>query len=227
MIFLQSNNQKITNFALMAERHCGTKFLAKYMEQTYSISRNLSFGHKHFFGFNDDYILHNSKNTLFIGIVRNPYTWIMSMNKQPWHMRESDGHPDPIDTLEKLLNNKIRSFWEKKETNNDRHIKENRLYNNIFELREDKHNYLINRLPKLARNYILINYETLCQNIELFTSDINKNFSIESSHRDNVFVPNKYTIPNITVLNFINEQLIWTTENKLGYYATNNLMELQ
>lgn len=217
IVHIQSNNEPIIDFALMAERHCGTNFLNKYVTQTYHIPNNLSFGHKHFFGFNDEYISNNSRNTLFIGIVRNPYDWIMAMHKIPWHMRKYDGHPNPIDTLEKLLCNKIRNFWDKKETNHDRHISKNRLYKNIFELREDKNNYLINKLPTITYNYILLNYEILYKNIKLFTDTINNNFRINSAHIDNNFIPNIYNIPNIKILNIINNNLIWNTENKLGY----------
>jgi len=223
IIYFHSNNKPIKNFAIMAERHCGTKFITKYIIETYSIPNNESFGYKHFFGFNNEYIENNSANTLVIGIVRNPYNWIMAMNKKPWHMREYDGHPDPIDTLEKLLHNEIRNFWKKKETNNDKHILENRRYKNIFELREDKHNYLINILPKIVQNYILVNYETLYENIRLFTSSINKYFDIRESHKDNKFIPNEYIIPDIETLNIINNQLVWTTENKLGYFMKNTL----
>lgn len=218
IILSQSSHNPIKDFTIMAERHCGTNFIEKYMNKVYGLKNNTEYGPKHFFGFNDKYILDHSDNTIIIGIVRNPYDWLMAMYNKPWHMRKCDGHPNPMDTLEKLLTKKIRNFWKNKEMSYDRHIKEHRLYKDIFELREDKHNYLLETLPKLAKNYILINYETLCNNIKLFTDNLNQNFSIKINHLDNSFIQKKYTIPDETTLNTINAKLIWKTENILGYY---------
>lgn len=226
IIYIQSNNEPILDFALMAERHCGTNFINQYITEVYNIPNNLSFGHKHFFGFNNEYIANNSKNTLFIGIVRNPYDWIKAMFKEPYHWNKYAGHPDPPNTILKLITDPIRHFYNKQELNIDNHIIENRPYKNIFELREIKNNYLLHTIKNFANNYLLINYEIIYSDIKKFTSTINTKFNINPSHRDNEFTPTKYSIADQNILNIINDNLNWDLENSLNYYQKFTIQEL-
>ena len=77
----------IKQFAVLGERCSGTNFLEESIKENFHISYTAEFGNKHFFCFND-YASVNAKEkqTLFIGIVRNPIYWLNSFSKELHHV---------------------------------------------------------------------------------------------------------------------------------------------
>ena len=73
----------INKFTILGERCSGTGFLEQVMTHNFKLSLTWKYGWKHFFGFND---YKDSEDTLFIGIVREPYSWINSLYRKPWHL---------------------------------------------------------------------------------------------------------------------------------------------
>jgi hypothetical protein len=229
MLKIKSNNLPINNFTIYAERHCGTNFLAKYIPLVYNspikgisgLQVTWDYGWKHWFGFEDEKIINNGQNTLFIGIVRNPYDWIAALKRMPHHLRSWNGkmNENPYKDMNDFLSSEVVSFHQDKEIIHDHHMNEYRRYKNIFELRETKNTYLYNQMPSIAQNYILINYEILHKDISRFIMSINDNFNIlfkEFLH--NEFDKRPYGLDNDTI-KLINSNLNWNTENSLGYYA--------
>lgn len=224
MLYIKSNLLPINNFTIYAERHCGTNFLEEYISSSFLFENSplpviWDYGHKHWFGFDNDIISSIGQKTLFIGIIRDPYNWLISMKRMPHHLRNWNGkmHENPFVDIHDFLTSEIESYHHGTEILKDHHIYEHRRYKNIFELREVKNNYLINTMPTIAENYILINYELLHSNIYKFIETVNNNFSISF----NKFIPNDiskrdYGI-NQDYLGLINDNLCWETENKLGY----------
>jgi hypothetical protein len=146
--------KKIT---IYGERCSGTKYLEELLHLNFDIEITWCYGWKHFFGFDD---LSNSDDTLFIGIIRNLEDWINSLYREKYHLPEN-----LTETIDTFLN---KTFYSLKNNQTelmvDRNIDTGERYKNIFELRLVKNKYLIEKMPKLVKNYCLITYDDLIDN---------------------------------------------------------------
>lgn len=149
-IILKTNKALIENFTIFAERHSGTNFLEKCIKNSFGIPVTWKYGWKHFWTHHNKTIP-DSQNTLFIGMVRNPYSWIPAMYKKPYHIILKKT------TLLNFMNCKIISVGEK-----GRVLEQE--YNDIFNLRETKDQHLLNIMPNICENYLLLNFENLFNN---------------------------------------------------------------
>ena len=105
-------------FVIYGERNSGTNYLETVLTgKSYNLSYtsssfetsvinssigeiyNNKYGHKHFFGFYDKILKNTSPNIIFIGIVRNPYDWIMDLHKSKHHI------PPDNENIESFLKN--------------------------------------------------------------------------------------------------------------------------
>lgn len=147
---------------IYGERCSGTNYLEELINENFDVTIKWDYGWKHFFGFSN---LTKSKDTLFIGIIRNPYTWINSFYRTPYHL------PDHLKNVNSFLNDEFYSIHKDKTENmKDRNIYTKERYKNIFEMRYTKIIFLIEDMPNLVDNYILITYENL---IEEFDNTLN------------------------------------------------------
>lgn len=152
---------RITKFTILGERCSGTNYLEELIIKNFNLDITWEFGWKHFFGFNG---LKDSDETLFIGIVRNPYDWIGSLHKRPHHIA-----PHLRISLKNMITSEWWSYYDQKyhkdlfgkEIVKDRNFITGDRYKNIFEMRSTKAKYLLDTMPKLVKNYILIRYEEL------------------------------------------------------------------
>jgi hypothetical protein len=156
----------IKKVTIYGERCSGTNYLENLILLNFDASITWEYGWKHFFGHSD---LSNSDDTLFICITRNPVDWLNSLYLTPHHL-----HYDKKYNVDTFLNSTIVSFDEEteQEITDDHHIEEKRKYNNIFELRHIKMKYMINILPTLVKNYILIRYEDLLNDFDKTMNNI-------------------------------------------------------
>jgi hypothetical protein len=159
---------------IYGERCSGTNYLEELIKENFDVTIKWDYGWKHFFGFND---LTNSTDTLFIGIIRNPYTWINSFYRTPYHL------PEHLKNVNSFLNDEFYSIHvDKTEIMEDRNIYTNERYKNIFEMRYTKMNFLIEDMPNLVDNYILITYENLVEHLENTLNKIkNKGLNIKNN----------------------------------------------
>ena len=147
----------IKKFTIYGERCSGTNYIEELLIQNFDIEVTWEYGWKHFFGFND---LSNSNDILFIGIVRNLCDWVNSLYRKKHHLK-------PEITVDKktFLNHSFYSFDnDGNEYMTDRNIETKERYKNIFELRHVKNKFLIEKMPKLVKNYCLITYDDLIDN---------------------------------------------------------------
>ena len=149
---------------IYGERCSGTTYLEELIDLNFDIEFTWDYGWKHFFGFQD---LTNTDDVLFIGIVRNLEDWINSLYREK--------HQLPY-TLTKNVDTFLTDTFysvndEGIEIMQDRNIKTNQRYTNIFESRLVKNQFLIEQMPKLVKNYCLITYDDLINN---FTGTMNK-----------------------------------------------------
>lgn len=142
----------IKKFTILGERCSGTNFLENAIRRNFDIDITWDYGWKHFFGFND---YKNSDDVLFIGIVRNPYTWVDSLFRTPHHLQDElrirtnnllyDQH--------KFLTSECWSYRDDNDSKSineiieDRNIYTKGRYKNIFEMRKVKCQYLLNDMP--------------------------------------------------------------------------------
>ncbi len=222
---------KITEYAILGERCTGTNYLQKLMENNFHLKKTDRFGHKHFFGFSD---YKDSDNVLFIGIVRDPFQWLGSINKKKYHfayhLRKN---------MRILLTQPYFSVYDSKvdhgekfghEIMEDRHIYTHKRYRNIIDLRNTKNYFLVKDMPKKVKNYILIRYEDLSKHTFRELEKIQTQFSIERKNTEFVnFL--KHTklktvnweknhevyVPNLKNFNLVRKMIDINIEHYLGY----------
>jgi hypothetical protein len=142
---------------IYGERCSGTNYLQELITNNFDVKITWEYGWKHFFGFRD---LTNSDDVLFIGIIRSLDDWVNSLYREKYHLP-----PELTENEHSFLTYEFYSIYENNnEIMDDRNIETLERYKNIFELRHVKNKYLIETMPKLVKNYILITYEELCDN---------------------------------------------------------------
>jgi len=190
--------QTIKKFAILGERCSGTNFLEEAISKNFNLEYTSEYGNKHFFCYNN-YNTPNAKETLFIGIIRDPIYWLNSFSKELHHVPEVNKK-----SIYKFLLNEFYSVEERKNTNNnffgnnnnifminnktnlpknkiitkDLNYLNNQKYKNIFELRKVKNNFLINVMPTKVDNFYLINYEDLLYNYSQTLQIIKDKFNL-------------------------------------------------
>lgn len=225
MILYTKNNNPIYNFTIYGERHSGTKFLQKLIHKNFNLPITWDYGWKHFFGHYTQNIISNGQNTLFIGIVRDPYNWIMAMHKKAYHVPS-----DISKNLHSLLFSEWRSvnkfghekidYYGKYE---DRNYTSGERYKNIFDLRYNKNIYLHQLMPTLNQNYILVTYNNLINNPYEIIKNIYLTYNL--SENFNFFTIKPHPFHNYSIdkdiRDIINNNIIWDIENKIGFYVEN------
>ena len=225
------------SFVIYGERNSGTNFLETLITgQSYHLSHNIAafdipvinsstkqyfrsdYGHKHFFGFHDEEIK-TASNVIFIGIVRNPYDWIMGLSRTLHHI------PTENHDIISFLTNEWYSIQHNKESTNyqkeifrDRDFCTGLRYKNIFAMRNKKLSYLHNTMPAIAENYEFIRYEDLCQDPWSIVTRWSKKYNLPLNMP--ILQPIKKEPHHIEpeIEQIINEGIDWDIENCVGYY---------
>ena len=219
---------------IYGERCSGTNYLEELCKANFPNVEvtNSKYGFKHWlidhpanchFESNDD--------TIYIVIFRNPYDWIRSFWKTPHHAQLHY----PL-----TFNQFIRKEWHSFDNPNyeiRQNIKElyfERDYDmtpfrNILKLRNAKNRSFLS-LTEKVQNHYFIPYELLKSQTKAVLLDISKHFNLELTnefHQINHYVGkakdrriNK-PLGNISIvdLEFIDNELDWTIENRLGYFS--------
>ncbi len=214
---------KISKYTILGERCSGTNFLENAMENNFKLELTWRHGWKHFFG-HDKY--QNCDDTLFIGIVRDPLQWLASFYKKkhhlPAHMKKN---------WNTFLFSKVISINENKnnqEIMGDRHIYTGNRYQNMFDLRKVKSQFLLNDMPKRVKHFILIRYEDLRDRYEQTMSKICQQFKLESKTNQWIKVDQYQKSPSTKfrkkvyqltdeIKKIINDNIDWQVESRLGY----------
>jgi|SaaInlStandDraft_7_1057024.scaffolds.fasta_scaffold01818_3 hypothetical protein len=214
-------------FTIMGERCSGTNFLENAIEKNFEIELIWHYGYKHFFGYynynNKNPIIDNDDDVLFLGIIREPISWIDSLYDKKHHIPDINKND-----INKFLNNEFYSIDDNKnEIMQDRNYKNGARYKNIFEMRKYKNQYLINH-NKRVKNYLLIRYEDLKNKYEgilMFLENKyklkrkNKSYAKISSYKGhgNKEYQEKKIMLNKNVINKIKNKLNYNQEKILGY----------
>jgi hypothetical protein len=204
----------IDKFALYGERHSGTNFLEKCLVHKFGISKTEYYGNKHFFGWTKpETISYKDKHVLFIGIVRNPYDWIMAMINQPHHIE-----PHRLQHINSfLLNEWFSTDYHHQEILQDRNFITKIRYQNIFHMRSTKYRFLSEIMPVIAPNYVLLSYDTFLKNYDNYLNIISNRFylkKIGSAPEPVNKIP--YLVPSY-IKEIIDNNIDWAAEESLGF----------
>jgi nicotinamide riboside kinase len=240
---------QIKKFAILGERCSGTNFLEESITNNFNIEYTAEYGNKHFFCYNN-YDMNSTKETLFIGIVRNPIYWINSFSKELYHIPEINKNinnflfnefysveekfknTDYLSTNIFVMNNNLNST--PKLNHKDLNYTNGKKYTNIFELRKVKNNFLMNVMPNKVQNFILINYEDLLFNYTQTLQLIKDKFGLQQkipefirikkykkSDTYNFVKQREITLP-VNIIQIIWNNLNVEQEKRLGYIPGDN-----
>lgn len=213
-------------FTIYGERCSGTNFLECAVKENFNIEFTAKYTWKHFFGHYNFENTDEENDTLFIGIVREPLSWIDSFWNKKHHIP-----PNNKTNIHKFLFNQFYSIYDNsnEEIMEDRNIYTKERYKNIFEMRKTKLNFLINDMKHKVKHYILIRYEDLRDNYEVVLNLLKNKFNLEQKYQfykkiDNYkgkqnkpFIKKLITLkPNI--INNIMENLDKEQEKTIGYF---------
>lgn len=210
----------VKNFTIYGERCSGTNYLEQLITTNFELPVTWEYGWKHFFGYSN---FNNSDDTLFFGIVRAPVEWIDSFFKNPYHL------PPQNKNIKNFLTNKFFSINDKNGImTEDLNYTNNQMYNNIFELRKVKNDYLLDIMPTKVKNYVFINYEFIKSEPFEFLEAIRTKFGLKKLHdsyksveyykmlKDKKYVEHPVTLHPQTIL-FIKNNLDYKQEHRLNY----------
>ena len=206
----------IDKFAIYGERHSGTNFLEQSINQKFGLQRTSFYDNKHFFGWTKpEKLTYKARDILFLGIVRNPYDWIMAMINLPHHINYK--RLFDIDTF--LLSEWYSTDLNDREILEDRNYTNKQRYKNIFEMRKIKYEFLSQTMPVIANNYVLISYDSFIKNHHNYLNIIGNRFNLKTIGEPPLVEYNKpsYYI-NDHILEIINNNIDWSLEASLGYF---------
>ncbi|NDC71992.1 MAG: hypothetical protein EBZ62_00860 [Sphingobacteriia bacterium] len=210
----QNKNTPIKNFTIYGERHSGTNFLEQAIKNKFDLDVVWDFGWKHFFGLSHPTKIQQAESTLFFCIVRNPYDWIMAMYNAPHHVHPHNSY-NPITFL--------TSEWYSIDSHGveileDRNYTTNLVrYKNIFELRQFKCLYLVETMPRIANNCIVLSYENLVLSNQRILDTIGYRFNLTNTNKPPLPRELKKYYVEDRLKDTIDSNIDWPVESMMGY----------
>ena len=173
------SSKPLKYFTILGERCSGTTFIEYAIKWNFKL-KYYRILNKHFFG-NDNSIFDSEKmkQTLVIYVTRDPVEWIDSFFKRLHHVALQNKK-----SIYNFLNNEFYSIHELgplkwQELMEDRNIITKERYQNIFELRKVKNNFILETLPNLVENLQIIRYENMRENYELTLENLGSKYKLE------------------------------------------------
>jgi hypothetical protein len=209
----RSKYEWIFDYTIYGERHSGTNFLESCIKQQFGLDITYFYGFKHFFGWTKPEILtYKARHTLFLGITRHPYDWILALQRHPHHIpKENLKFPD-------FLLNEWYSVRGKIELLEDRNYTNKQRYKNIFELRKEKCIYLSEILPVIINNYVLMSYDDLKYNHYQTMNIIGNRFNLKTIGTPPPFYGKDPIELSPEIKDIIDNNIDWKVEATLGYF---------
>ena len=211
-----SRSAYIDKFTIYGERHSGTNFLEQCIKERFGLELTYFFGFKHFFGWaKPETISYHpiSLHTLFIGIVRDPYEWIMANFILPHHYDHN--RPKDINTF--LLGEWYSVNEYGGSIKEDKNFMTEQRYKNIFDMRTTKYRYLSEIMPVIAPNYVLFSYDSFLKNHDNYLNILQNRFYLKKrGESPRPIIKNSYSVsPEIKTI--IDNNLDWELEQSLGF----------
>lgn len=217
MLQLHKDPHFIEKFTIYGERHSGTNFVEQCFKSKFGLDITYFFGFKHWMGFCKPELISYRREVLFIGIVRNPYDWLLSFFNAPHHV--------PRDNCLNIKNFLTNEWYSLDHLNNeimgDRNYTTQpnlQRYKNIFELRKQKCIYLSQIMPVIAKNYILLSYDNFLKNYDNFLNIIKNAYHLKTVGNPPTLIPKNSLEIDPNIKKIIDDNLDWAVEESLGFY---------
>ena len=166
----------ISRYTIFGERCSGTNYVQKLMEANFDLPVTWAFGWKHFFCRQGETqtLLHSAdtKNTLFLCVVRNPVSWVNSLYRDPFHLRQwpqTRGPSHKRDTRPKHDGARILEMLTspvERDGTPERDVRTGEQYRNIMDMRSQKLQFMLDWVPTSVEHYIIIRHEDLLSDFE-------------------------------------------------------------
>ncbi len=237
--------QPIKYLQIFGERCSGTNFLESLVQKNFKdVALTKAFGGKHWFiqdhhprcraNQSTDYQcrrpLADSRDTLFLCIVREPIDWLRSFHLRPYHAGDHWNLPfcefirKPWHSFE---TSRLNPYWPSR-ADGYWFIED---AENVLCLRTRKIQHILNLAP-LVEHFYLVNYETLRDDVQSL-AQIAKRFGIALAHRQIIgerrhlgrpgnqdYVPRHFPAIGATERSYISRELDWAVEGSIGYHRT-------
>lgn len=211
-----SRSAYVDKFTIYGERHSGTNFLEQCIKNRFGLELTYFFGYKHFFGWTKPETISYHKlslHTLFIGIVRDPYEWIMANFNSPYHYDPER----PRDANTFLLGEWYSVNQYGGIISEDLNFMTKQRYKNIFDMRTTKYKYLAEIMPAITPNYVLFSYDTFLKNHDNYLNILQNRFSLKKiGEAPKPIIKNSYSV-NPEIKDIIDNNLDWKLEQSLGF----------
>ncbi len=231
----------ITKVALFSERCSGSNYILSLIQENFEILTPF-FCHKHFppwfelpakkyCGNPQHYHFEGTEDYLFIIVFRDPYDWVRSFHRIPWHAHPSlQGIPfeqfirrpwrlDPSDFIREKIYNPLM----------DQNPIDGSPFKNVLELRTAKIRTML-KIKNKANNVYYLNYESVRDHPREVLEEIQNRFGLvpnpagyqpvlqnKGFKNQPVYTKRKYLKINKTDLDHINSNLDKPLERKIGY----------
>lgn len=240
--FVQKGDEDVSCIQIYGEMHSGTNYLEMLLKNNFPktpVFSGLSpkkriFSQKHFpawftkplsyhssLGIDERFwTLDNSKDTLFIVIVRDPYNWVRALYKRPYHIRQARTFSAFIkrDVQFKISKDRINAIDLNPETG--------KFFSNPLTMRSAKLANIL-YLPQKVSHCFFINYESLRDYPQQVLDEIAQRYSVAKNRQfvpiktykstEKVYTGSRYFPISEKDLTFINSQIDWSIEEKFGY----------
>lgn len=240
----------ITKFSIFSERCSGSNYLEQLILLNLEIESG-KFCHKHFPPWFDlplekyhgdprHYTFEETDDFLFFVIFRNPYDWVRSFFRKPWHGSDELFHMS--------FSKFIRTPWtlNPQETVVQTEIVFNPLmdrpsngsyFRNVFELRSAKIRNML-EIGNKASNVYIINYEIARDHPEEVLAEISKIYSLKAKpvytpviyyygdKNQGIYENKQYKPISKADLKYINSKLDETLEEQIGYETVKKVKKL-
>lgn len=232
---------KLLKFAVFGERCSGTNYTSSLFDQNTFLEFQ-SWGHKHFppwFDLPQDcwrgpqhlYTYQGSGSHLFIIVIRNPYDWVRSLRRLPWHAHEMLWNLPLSEFLRTpwFINPKDPEVQELRRQNllMDKDPETGANFENVLQLRTAKIKNMLMILER-AKNVYVVRYETLRDHPKEVLREVSEIFGIKlkpfepvTSYKGHsgwaAYQPRKYCPFTQEDIDFIRVNLDEDLESFLGY----------
>lgn len=234
------NSKPITKVWVIGERCSGTNYLTALLLRNFEVKEN-GLGHKHFppwyvlpqehyKGNQQYYTFEGTEDFLFVVIFRNPYDWVRSFHKKPWHADHSLTHASFKDFIRLPWKIKVGDWREEQQISWNERVDADpftgNLFANVFGLRKAKIETML-QIADRAPNVYYINYEIVRDYPQEVLQEIATHFAVVAKPeytpidtykgKRSSYHPKNYDPFSEEDLAFINSQLDEILENRIGY----------
>ena len=164
----------ISHFKIYGERNSGTNYVQWLFETNFKLEywRSGALGWKHGMAQLDEIRQGDYNHVLFLLVLKNPYSWLLSMHKNPHHATHLKRFP-----FNRFCLSPWQSYYSK-----PRAPIPGEGFDNIFKLRSAKVGSQLGVLDA-ASNALLINYEALLADTEGFVTSAAEQFKLPQSEQ--------------------------------------------